>query len=556
MDQHDRPDRAGFDPQLNAGVTWINAAVLTTPQRDVVEATLGAIRQGMPLVVVTGDPGSGRSTVADHVAKVLLGRGLRVDRALPPDGLAPEALLARVASLLDLDPAFLARAALPPAPVIVATGPVRAVAIVVDNADAWPAGVLRMLLGLVRVRLVDGPLLHVILLGQATSLRPMLSREILPAHASLRIVPLSLAQGREYLGRHLAAIPPAGASLSAQAANDILARAGGSPGRINALVCSCLVARQGASAAPAGTRAAGGATLFRRSAMPVTLLASLLLLGVVAATLLTHPGTTPILPDPARRPAHATSLPATPDVAGPAPAPGCLGTLGVVTEEAEGTAQHLPPDPPCPTTVARLRPLAPIAPMPLPATSVVAPLLLLVHAPVVIETRHVLPTFALGLSSLTGLALPPRLEHLPVLDRPPTAAAVAPSAAARQGVPFPRRSPAEAAATPLGVSGRAAPPGRASVPGQKHPDLLPAQPRPSVVRAVRTTDPDRAHPRVVDRMHDAPAEQPSPGTPADRGGIRDNPAGLVSRAGVPYFCSAIRSGNQAETAYIRQVCSR
>lgn len=554
MDQYDRPDRAGFDPRFDVETPSIGAALLTAPQHDVVKAALGAVRRGVSLVVVTGAPGSGRSVVADHVAEALLGQGLRVDHGPPPDGLAPEVLLARAASLLDLDPALLARAALPPAPVMVAAGFVRAVAMVVDDADAWPAGALRMLLGLARVRLVDRPLLHVILLGQAASLRPVLSAETLPAHASLRIVPLSLAQGREYLARHLAAMPPARASLSALAANDILARAGGSPGRIDTLLRSCLAAQPGSGIAPAGTRAADATMLFRRSAVPAALLASMLVLGVAATALLPHSGTKPILPDPARRPAQATSLPAASDTAGSTPRPGCLRTHDAVTDEADGTARHAPPDPSCvpmPTVLAQLHHLAPPPPMPLPAAPVAPPLLLL-HAPIAIGAERALSAVTLGLPSLTGPVLPPLLGHMPV------AAAVASAAggAASPGVPPPPRPPAGVTATPHGASGTAAPPGNGSASGQAHSGLLSARPSASASRTARIPDPDRTRLRVVDRKHDAPLEQPSPAPPADRGGIRDNPAGLVSQAGRPYFCRAIRPGNQAETAYIQQVCGR
>ncbi len=564
MDQYDRPDCAEVDPRIDAEAASIRAAPLTAPQHDVVEAALGAVRRGLSLVVVTGDPGSGRSVVADHVAEALLGQGLRVDRGLPPDSRAPEALLARAASLLDLDPALLARAALPPAPVMVAAGFVPVVAMVVDDADAWPAGALRMLLDLARVRLVDRPLLHVILLGQAASLRPVLSAETLPAYASLRIVPLSLAQGREYLARHLAAISPAGASLSAPVADDILTRAGGNPGRIDTLVRSCLAAQLVSDIASPDTHAAGGTTPFRRSAVPAALLASMLVLGVAATALLPHSGTKPPLPDPARRPAQATSLPAVSDAAGSAPRPGCPRTQDTVTDGANGTARHTPLDPSCmptPLVLAELHHPAPAPPVPLPAAPV-GPLLLL-HAPVAIGAERALSAATLGVPSLPGPVLPPFLDHLPV------AAAVASTADTTASpelplpprppaeiIPLPPRPPAEVTATPRGASGTAAPLGNGSVSVQTHPSRLSARPGASAPQTARISQPDHARPQVVDRRHDAPLEQPSPDIPADRGGIRDNPAGLVSRAGVPYFCTGIRPGNQAETDYIRQVCGR
>ncbi len=513
MDHYDRPDRADVDPRIDAEAASIGAAPLTAPQHDVVEAALGAVRRGLSLVVVTGDPGSGRSVVADHVAEVLLGQGLRVDRGLPPASRAPDVLLARAALLLDLDPALLARAALPPAPVMVAAGFVPALAMVVDDADAWPAGALRMLLSLARVRLVDGPLLHVILLGQAASLRRALSAETLPAYASLRIVPLSPAQGREYLARHLAAMLPAGASLSALAADDILARAGGSPGRIDTLVRSCLAARLGSDIAPPDTRAAGGTTPSRRSIVPAALLASMLVLGVAAMAFLPHPWTKPPLPDPARRPAQATSLP-------------------------------------MPLVLAQLHHPAPAPPISLPAAPVGPPLLL--HAPVAIRAERALSAVALGVPSLPGPALPSLLDHLPVA----AAVASAGGAAASPDMPLPPRPPAEVTATPRGASGTAAPSGNGSASVQAHPSRLSARPSASASQMARISQPDRARPQVVDRRHDAPPEQPSSGIPADRGGIRDNPAGLVSRAGVPYFCTGIRPGNQAESDYIRQVCGR
>ncbi len=564
MDQYDRPDRAEVDLRIDAEAPSIGAAPLTAPQHDVVEAALGAVRRGLSLVVVTGEPGSGRSVVADHVAEVLLGQGLRVDRGLPPDGLAPDALLARAAALLDLDPALLARAALPPAPVMVAAGFVPAAAMVVDDADAWPAGAMRMLLDLARVRLVDRPLLHVVLLGQAASLRPVLSAETLPPYASLRIVPLSPAQGREYLARHLAAMAPGGVSLSAPAADDILARAGGSPGRIDTLVRSCLAAQPGSDIAPADTRAAGGTTPSRRSVVPTALLASVLVLSVAVTVLLPRSRTKPPLPEPARRPALATSLPAAPDAAGSAPRPGCPPTRDAVTDGADGAARHAPPDPSCvpaPLVLAELHPLAPAPPISLPAAPVGAPLLL--HVPVAIGAGRALSAMTLGVPSLPGPVLPPLLDHLPVAAAVASAAGAAaspdmplPPRPPAEIIPLPPRPPAEVAATPRGVSGTPAPPGTGSASAQAHPGRLSAPPAASASQKARMSQPDRARPQVVDRRHDAPPEQPSPGIPADRGGIRDNPAGLVSRAGVPYFCTGIRPGNQAETDYIRQVCGR
>lgn len=545
MEQHDAPEHPGLDRRFEADAPPLGTLLLTAPQHDVVEATLGAFRRGVSLVVITGDPGSGRSLVADLVAEVLLGEGARVDRGQPPSGLGQEVLLAHAASLLRLDPALLARAVLPPAPVMVAPGLLRVVAMVVDDADAWPADALRMLLSVARVRLVDGPLLHVVLMGQASLLRPVLSAEALPAHASLRIAPLSPAQGREYLARHLAAMPFPGARLSARAADDILAQAGGSPGRIDALVRSCLAAQPAGLSSgmpPTGGRAAGGASPFRRSAVP----AAVLMLGVVATALLPHSRTRPALPDVAGRAAPASSPPAALDTAGVRRRPGCPPIRDAASARADGTPPRALPDlscPPVPDVLARLQSPAP-PPPPQPGALVDPPLLLLA-APVAIGAERASSAMTPGLPSLTGLVLPPSLDHLEVA----VGIASAAGGAANLGTPPASRLPTGGAAGPRGA---ARTPGNGSALQQAHLGRSPDRLEASASQKARTSE--RAPPQA--RRHDAPLEQPSLAPPAARGGIRDNPDGLVRRAGVPYFCKAIRPGNQAESAYIQQVCGR
>ncbi len=540
MEQHDAPGHPVLDRRFKAEAPPVGTLLLTAPQHDVVEATLGALRRGVSLVVITGDPGSGRSLVAGVVAKVLLGEGARVDRGQPPGGLGQEVLLAHAASLLRLDPALLARAVLPPAPVMVAPGLLRVVAMVVDDADAWPADALRMLLGLARVRLVDGPLLHVVLVGQASLLRPVLSAEALPAHASLRIAPLSPAQGREYLARHLAAAPFPGARLSAWAADDILAQACGSPGRIDTLVRSCLAAQP--AGMPAGC-AAGGASLFRRSAVP----AAVLMLGVVATALLPHSRTPPALPDVAGRAAPASSPPAALDTAGVRRRPGCPPTRDAASARADGTPPRALPDlscPPVPDVLARLQSPAPPPPPPQPGALVDPPLLLLA-APVAIGAERASSAVTPGLPSLTGLVLPPSLDHLEVAVGTASTA----GGAANLGTSPASRLPTGGAAGPRGAARTA---GNGSALQQAHMGRSPGRLEASASQKARTSE--RAPPQA--RRHDAPLEQPSLAPPAARGGIRDNPDGLVRRAGVPYFCKAIRPGNQAESAYIQQVCGR
>ena len=546
MDQHDGPRHAGFG-RRGTDASSVGGVLLTAPQHDVVEATLRAVRSGVSLVVVTGDPGSGRSLVADRVADVLLSQGVLVDRGLPPSGLGQEVLLAHAATLLQLDSALLTRAMLPPAPVMVTPGVLRVVAMVVDDADAWPPNALRTLLGLARVRLIDGPLLHVVLTGRAASLRSLLTAEAPPAHASLRIVPLSLVQGREYLARHLAAVPVSGAGLSARAADDILAQAGGSPGRIDALVRLCLASQPScpsSGTAPTGRRAAGTTLLFRRLAVPAALLASMLMLGVVATALLPHSRTRPALPDAA---APAGSWLADSDTARPERRPRCPPARDEASARAGETARHAPPDPSCPPVpevLAQLNPLAPPVPVPQPGVLVDPPLLLL-HVPAAIRAGRDLSAEAPGLPSLAGLVLPPFLGHLEVV----AALASTAGGAVKPGMPPSSRLPTVIAAR---LPGAARPSETGSASQQAHPGLLPGQLDASALQKSRV--PDRAPPRA--RRHDASPEQPSPAPPADRSVIRDNPEGQVSRAGVPYFCRAIQPGNQAETAYIRQVCGR
>ena len=532
MDQHDGPGHASLG-RRDTNTSLVDTVLLTAPQHDVVEAILSAVRHGVSLVVVTSSPGSGRSLVANLVTEVLFGQGVRVDRGLPPSGLGREVLLAHAATLLQLDPDLLARAMLPPAPVMVATGLLRVAAMIVDDADAWPPDALRMLLSLARVRLIDGPLLHIILMGQAVSLRPVLSAETLPAHASLRIAPLSLEQSREYLARHLAAIPLSGAGLSERTADKILAGAGGSPGRIDALVRSYLAAQPSGPAsdtAPAGRRAAGATSLFSRLAVPAALLTSMLMLGVVATALLPHFQTGPALPNAAGRATVAASLPPALDMAVLERRAGCPPTRGAAPASADNTARGAPLDPSCrpvPDVLAQLHRFA--VPLPPPQSgALVDPPLLLLQAPVVIGAERAPLIVPVDLPPLRDLVLPPSLDHVEVLATIASAA----GAAAKLGIPPSPRLHAWIAAR---LPSAAHPPGIASASHKAHM-------------------PDRTS--LQAQRHNAPLEQPSPAASTDRGGIRDNPDGQVSRAGVPYFCRAIQASNQAETAYIRQVCGR
>ena len=120
-------------------------------------------------------------------------------------------------------------------------------AVIVDDAGTWPIGSLLLLASLACLPARDGPLLQVVLIGDAG-----LERRLVPLHragsaggstapVSLRIPPLTIRQGQEYLAHRFAA---AGGRLertmSAAAVGEILVRCGGNPGRIDRLTDDCL----------------------------------------------------------------------------------------------------------------------------------------------------------------------------------------------------------------------------------------------------------------------------------------------------------------------------
>ncbi len=127
-----------------------------------------------------------------------------------------------------------------------------ALAVVVDDAGTWPTESLLVLLSLARLRRGDAPLLQVVLVGDAALERRLAAMRGAgqgggpSAPVSLRIPPLTLRQGQEYLAHRFAA---AGGSLertvSAAAAREIVVRCAGNPGRIDQLAEDCLVLAAG-----------------------------------------------------------------------------------------------------------------------------------------------------------------------------------------------------------------------------------------------------------------------------------------------------------------------
>ncbi|MGI4975890.1 MAG: hypothetical protein ACRYG6_03000 [Janthinobacterium lividum] len=133
--------------------------------------------------------------------------------------------------------------------------PARALAVVVDDAGTWPDEDLLLLVSLAGLRVGDSPLLRAVLIGDAALAQRVAMLRGAAAGTtgaagtgqdgsdavSLRIPPLTLRQGEEYLAHRIAA---AGGSLqrtmSPGAIEEILQRCGGNPGRIDRLADDCL----------------------------------------------------------------------------------------------------------------------------------------------------------------------------------------------------------------------------------------------------------------------------------------------------------------------------
>ena len=334
-----------------------------------------------------------------------------------------------------------------------------ALAVVVDDAGTWPEADLLLLASMAGLRLGGAPLLQAVLIGDAALerrgavLREAAARDGGPQAVSLRIPPLSLRQGEEYLASRFAA---AGGSLqrtmSQGAIDEILLRCGGNPGRIDQLADDCLAItarRRRRYVTSTVVRTArqvprGGRTLSGPGAYVLLAAAGCVLASTAGLALLAHRWTQPVASqaDASRQatgqddstlfagagrfsvPAPATLPPATvaPQKAAPRP----------YTQDypAQGFAPARPPvavpPPPSRTRTA----LAAVPPAPLPdATTFPAP--------------PAVPRVAASGAAVAPLAtLPPPIALAPVPVAPPLPAV---------GTPPPPAVPSLAAAAPATI---------------------------------------------------------------------------------------------------------
>lgn len=374
--------------------------------------------------------------------------------------------------------------------------PARALAVVVDDAGTWPDEDLLLLVSLAGLRVGDAPLLRAVLIGDAALAQRVATLRGAAAETtgaagsgqdgsdavSLRIPPLTLRQGEEYLAHRIAA---AGGSLqrtmSPGAIEEILLRCGGNPGRIDRLADDCLAItarRRRRTVTAAAVRTARQAPRQRRRlSVPV----AYALLGVVGGAIAagtgvalalhgwSQPGSgageAPVRGDPALFAGAGRFGAPDPATLPPAPAPRVLPQPYVPDYPAQGFAGAAPRPalPPAPPTRLALAP-APVAPL-VPGVGVpswpAVPQL-----PVAVPSTIRTP----GLAVVAGAALPvlppaPSLPHAPG----PAAEAEVPAASAIVAPPLGAEVPATQDAAP--ASAPAPPRATTATPLPMPPDL-------------------------------------------------------------------------------------
>ncbi len=396
----------------------------------------------------------------------------------------------------------------------------RALAVVVDDAGTWPDEDLLLLVSLAGLRVGDSPLLRAVLIGDAALAQRVATLRGAAAGTtgapgtgqdgsdavSLRIPPLTLRQGEEYLAHRIAA---AGGSLqrtmSPGAIEEILLRCGGNPGRIDRLADDCLAIaarRRRRTVTATMVRTARQAPRQRRRlSMPV----AYALLGMAGGGIAAGTGVALALrgwSQPASRAGDAADRgnPALfagagrfgapgPAILAPAPAPRVEPQPYVPDYPAQGFARVVPrpAQPPVPPLALAPAPVAPLLPgVGMPSWPAVPPL------PVAVPSTIGTPGFA-AVAGAPLPVLPPEPAPLPAqgplsaqdlateAEAPAAPAIVVPApragtAPARDAASDPGPAPSRAAgATPLPVPPD--PPVR--VPAVAAPPPAPVRPAPS-----------------------------------------------------------------------------
>lgn len=636
MDQVDRYDPDAFDflgPPFAAPVG--GDLLLTVPQENVLSATLAAFGRGSGLVLIAGDAGSGRTLLADAITDSLCARGLVVDQIAQTGGLGSGALLARLVPRLGiarerLAPVLTALAATArgvgqdgagprgtlaagwgdagnagwsdaavidrewsgaaPDPGPAGTGrasaqQASALAVVVDDAGTWSEADLLLLASLAGLGIREAPLLQAVLIGDAAlerqfgALCEAVDREGGGEAVSLRISPLTLRQGEEYLAQRFAA---AGGSLqrtmSPGAVGEILLRCGGNPGRIDQLADDCLAVTARRRRRYVTATVVRTARQVPRTRRRLSGPAAYALLGAAGGVLAAGAGVALLLsgwtrPLPAPSRDDAALFAGTGRFAAPVPPPASVAALPAAPRPytwdypAQGFARTVPPlvvepqlqvpqpralqppvalaaAPPAPVSQATTFPDAPALPGIVPA-EVEAAAVSIVLLPILSPRVTLVPAPVAPL--LAAAEPPPLLATLPVLPPVPdwpaqVEIAVAPDNAPGQGVPSSARGLSTTEATQAHA---------ADAPALPVPLRLGLAPR--VSPAIQPPTARRDGPVV---MHVARRRDTASSLLRVKGEVmHDNPAGQAP-SDVPYFCRSISPQNGAEEAYTRQVCGR